>query len=515
MIRFANKWYHLIIDLLLVLISSLGVLIPMSPLYMPLTYRDSGLFLYFGCRILSGDIPYKHIWDHKPPVIYYLNALGLALTQNSRWGVWLLELIFMFIAFMIGYNLIKRVLGVFPAIFSLILTMMSLVFIMQGGNLPTEYTILMQFFALALIFQKTNEEKISFSSLFLIGVTGGIAFFTKQTAIGIWIALGFYLLFLRIAKKQASLLIKEIFLLLSGGLFVTITIVGYFGLNGALREFLDAAFRFNFFYTTTVTSIRTRLWPVIMGIQPLTKAGLFQLALFGYGICFLLLLNKYPVVFQRRSFFIVSLISLPIELLLISLSGYSHPHYYMVLIPIFFIFSGFSIWSMVEFLKAIEIIDKHITVFKLSVILILLWGAFFFYRDQSIGYRGIRPEKQMIVDFIKSHTDPEDYVLLMGAEAGINFFSERKSPTRFVYQYPIYTPGYADEDMIIEFLTDLIDNQPKLIINTYNELTPMFTFYLTSEEVQEKVDFLEVNYHEIDNIGGWMIYQYQFNLDSP
>jgi hypothetical protein len=93
---------------LLVLFGALFVLLPVSPLNMPFTFRDSGVFLYLGWRILNGELPYRDIWDHKPPVIFYLNALGLAISGNSRWGVWAVELAFLFAVAFIGYLLIKK-----------------------------------------------------------------------------------------------------------------------------------------------------------------------------------------------------------------------------------------------------------------------------------------------------------------------------------------------------------------------------------------------------------------------
>ncbi len=50
--------------------------------------RDSGAFLYIGQRILKGDIPYRDIWDHKPPCIFFINALGLFIGRGAIWGVW-------------------------------------------------------------------------------------------------------------------------------------------------------------------------------------------------------------------------------------------------------------------------------------------------------------------------------------------------------------------------------------------------------------------------------------------
>src|SRR5215470_11276925 len=62
-----------------------------SPWLRPVLGRDSGVFLYAGSRILAGQVPYRDVWDHKGPLIYYIDALGLLIGHGSRWGVWLLE----------------------------------------------------------------------------------------------------------------------------------------------------------------------------------------------------------------------------------------------------------------------------------------------------------------------------------------------------------------------------------------------------------------------------------------
>ena len=70
------------------------------------------------------------------------------------------------------------------------------------------------------------------------------------------------------------------------------------------------------------------------------------------------------------------------------------------------------------------------------------------------------------VEYITASTSNNDYVLVWGAEAGINFSSRRQSPTRFVYQYPLYTRGYQSVHMIEEFLDDIRTNEPALIVDT-------------------------------------------------
>jgi len=37
--------------------------------------KDTGVFLYIGELVSENKVPYKDSWDHKPPLIYFLNAL--------------------------------------------------------------------------------------------------------------------------------------------------------------------------------------------------------------------------------------------------------------------------------------------------------------------------------------------------------------------------------------------------------------------------------------------------------
>ena len=75
-------------------------------------------------------------------------------------------------------------------------------------------------------------------------------------------------------------------------------------------------------------------------------------------------------------------------------------------------------------------------------------------------------------------------VLIWGAESAINFNTKRRSPSRFVYQLPLYNYNYAKEDLILEYLNSIIQNQPKFIIDTNNNETPIFDFPVQTESIQ-------------------------------
>src|SRR5512133_2524989 len=101
------------------LISFIGtviVLFPNNPANMTLPSRDSGVFLYVGWRLLMGDVPYRDVWDHKPPLIYFVDALGLTLTPASLWGVWLLQFIFIFFMIFLVYRALEHQMGTYAGL---------------------------------------------------------------------------------------------------------------------------------------------------------------------------------------------------------------------------------------------------------------------------------------------------------------------------------------------------------------------------------------------------------------
>lgn len=70
--------------------------------------EDAGVFLYAAQVLLDGDLPYRDVWDHKPPLIYVLDALGLLLGGGSPLGVWALQALAYAAAAILGQRTLAR-----------------------------------------------------------------------------------------------------------------------------------------------------------------------------------------------------------------------------------------------------------------------------------------------------------------------------------------------------------------------------------------------------------------------
>lgn len=507
---------HYFRDSLIVLIGTLGVLIQLSPINMQYTLRDSGVFLYIGWRILNGELPYRDVWDHKPPIIFYINALGLSLTDGSRWGVWLIEFLCLSVAAYIGYKIFQKSFGTLTAIFSTFLWLLTLVFVIHGGNFATEYILPMQF--ITLWFVNTILEKPYSHSWhwFMIGIIGAIAFFTKQNAVGVWISTILFLIVYRARLHQFRKLLLELLSFFGGVAIVFIGWIVFFSLQGSLVQFWNAAFEYNLTYFSSGIDASGPIKPLIEGIWPLTKAGLLLLGGIGYLIGLLIISYKRELVANWLPLLGIGLFDLPIELTLLSISGRTYPHYYITILPVLALFTGITIWAILSSRILYNIPDIAKSLLVVDGIVVLLWISFAPYMYEMAFFRSANIQHE-IVTTIQKHTRPEDTVLLWGAETTINYYSERRSPTRFVYQYPLYNKGYATEEMIIAFLDELIQEKPRLIIDTHNPYTPLYEFPIQTNAIQKRIDYLECQYPLSDTIslGSWTVYEYAENGCSP
>src|SRR3990172_9620810 len=103
-----SKIREIVVPTFMSIVGTISALFPGNPNNMTLPSRDSGVFLYVAWRFLNGDIPYRDVWDHKPPLIYFVDALGLTLTPASQLGVWFLQVIFIFFTLFFIYKLMDR-----------------------------------------------------------------------------------------------------------------------------------------------------------------------------------------------------------------------------------------------------------------------------------------------------------------------------------------------------------------------------------------------------------------------
>jgi hypothetical protein len=496
-----------------VLASMLGTIIalfPSNPNNMTLPSRDSGVFLYAGWRLLNGGIPYRDVWDHKPPLIYFVDALGLTLAPHSLWGVWFLQFIFIFFTLLVIYKLLDQELGTYAALAGIVILTSGLLTILEKGNVTEEYALVFQALGFGL-FVSAWKRNFPLRTSFWIGLLGGVAFNFKQTTIGIWITYGLLLLAIRILQRKFPL--KDLLVLLAGWLIPSILLVIYLASQNALTDFWEQAFLYNFVYIGKHEGVR-RLIPVfIKGFLYLQNGWVLYLSILGWLLGLGYVWLKRKSVAEVHPLIWVALINLPIEIILITISGRSILHYYLTPLPVMAILAGTLVYTMPFLVARISFIDpqkvqRWIPSVLLAIVLIGQFGQIQYYPQyvRILSDNDYAP----VIEYVTKNTKESDQILLIGAESVVNFLARREAPTRYVYQYPLALLGRRP--MFEEYFNQILENKPTLIIDTRGRprlddklYTPL---QKRSQIVRDGVKYLGEHYQQVAQFDHWFVYRY-------
>ncbi len=517
------------VPLVLLLLLVAAALLPNTPVYQEIPGRDSGVFLYTGWRILSGDLPYHDVWARKPPAIYYIDALGLAMSGGSTWGVWVLEFLSLSCAATIGYILLRRAFGTLPAVFGSVAWLATVILLLQGGNLTEEFALPLQFAALYLFFDWERGDGSSWRG-YAIGATCVLAFLLRQNLVGVWVAVVLYLTVNRVLSRRWRDLCVHLATMLLGAAALMLIVVGYFAIHDSLGALWDAVFRSSLAFAAAATP-ETRLAAVQTGLRLTAWSGISIIGLAAWitGLFYVCCATDRAT--RLSPLLHISLVGLPVEFLLVGVVGRSYAHYYIAWLPILALLAGWFAHALstgvprdpISVFKLGRVAPSRVWVVALALAMSSIPAQKLLF--QVVGKGDSRDStRSQVVRYIKDATNEDDYVLMWGYESAINFASHRVSPTRFVHQYPLYLRGYQTTEMIREFLRHIMANNPTVIIDSSpgNEVVPPIDSvqrqkwlsgsdsYAVLPEMDEVFDYISSNY-ELGGVvgpGQWPVYVY-------
>lgn len=532
MFNFTKDQSIYVFILLIILVIIVGTcFIPLSNM---LPNRDSGVFLYVGQQILDGSIPYRDIWDHKGPTVYYINALGLLIAQGSQWGVFFLELLSLFIAALLGYKVMSRAFGRAPAVCASILWIFSIFYLnIDGyeGNFTEEYALPLSFATIYIFLQSRNSNS-KLVYFFLIGLIFSISFLLKPNSTGIQFSVLLFVFIEGILQNRIYDLIKKVLSFILGSLVILVPVLIYLKWNDALNDLLDVFLRYNILYSHS--SLKDKIVSILQGLFYLAPSGLMFTALGAWIFGLFALRGGSRLQESQKDLIYLSLLAMPVEFIFSSITGRIYYHYYFCWLPVFAVLTSYFFSILLT-----QVSSTSINVYKykigtnylfLSALLIAMCSltSFMVYHNLKELIYSYGKERIPVIDKVERHRDGAEYLLMWGAEASVNYATKIKSPTRYVYQYPLYTCGYYTEEMINEFLDGIRGKNPIIVdTSSTNEFIPPIDdikrekwAYLAFagnsgadcqvlQDMGEVFDYISSQYEPVDTIeeNGWVIYK--------
>ncbi|MHB0856130.1 MAG: hypothetical protein ACYC5M_01000 [Anaerolineae bacterium] len=439
---------------------SLVVLLPKLDL-LGVPSRDAGVFLYLGQRMLAGDLPYLDMWDHKPPGIYLLNALGLWLGRGSPVGVWAVEVAFLSVAIWLSWRLLREAFGAGPAMLATGLWLFGLTILLESGNVTEEYALAPQFGVWWLTYRwwgrRGRWEAMG------VGACGMLCFLLRQNLAGV-AALAALLMWadqLRSRGVRSALALAGWIGL--GVLAAAAPVLAYLAVHDLWGPLWDAAFRYNSAYVQVPPAMR---WESLrFGALAMARCGLSLAALVAWLILAAGGGRKQPL--ATRALLILALVDLPLEMGVSVLSGARFPHYYIPWLPVMAVLAAY-LTSVALPWEAPKPAWRPVVplVWITAGLLVAGLGPGQMWVHQVANLRHSLHRQSDVVAYVRETTGQEDYLLMWGAETSLHQVTGRRSPSRYVYLYPLLKEGYQSAEMVQEFLDDLQAHPPALIIDT-------------------------------------------------
>jgi hypothetical protein len=487
--------------------------------------RDGGIFLYVGSLILKGKIPYLDVWENKGPLVFYINALGLFLTNGSRWGVWLLEFLFFFCAGYIGYTFINRVMGIVPALIGTFIWITAAGNVLQGGNFSEEYSLLFSFVA-ALFYLKSLEQPGNKFYSLLIGVSLGLNILLRPNNIGMQAAaVGAYFV-LAIVSRDWRLLLRRMVLIALGGIVVLAPVILYFALQDALMEMVNVVLVFNVQY-----SEGGGLFRVLGGLlNASTSIGLIfvTISLLGYGLSLLSFFKREVFETVLGKFLLILIIGWPIEAVLSSLSGRNYPHYFLGWAPYLGLLCAYVMFVLLR--QFAPRFDQYAIVCVLILLTVTLAGKIDTWKDYGVVIVRMRTSsaseldyRDPVASYILENTSPGEKVFVWGFRPVVNFASDRESPASFLPYPLIHVDTPLGEHWASQFYSQFTTTPPSLIVNMIEpadreripdidpEVRKQYKIkwkdVVLAHNYKDILEFIHQNYTRVDSIDGTDIYR--------
>ena len=412
-----------------------------SYIFFPKTPQlDSSVFRYIGTVMQDGGVPYRDSFDHKGPLIFLINYLGLFFGKN---GVWYFEYALLLVTAAEVYAVLRVFCGKPLSLAGTSMILLQLYDYLGEGNYTEEYALPFIVGALLVFTKYFIVEKASPVSVALCGVCCMAVLLLRANMVATWIVFPIAVLFKEIRGKTNRWGVLIIYFLFGAIMFLLPFLV-YFGMNNALDDLWEQYIIFNFSYSSTSTTGRLLADRYFLLEAPCVMATLLS------SLCVVCLKKDKEI--DR-----VSLAYIFVSLVLIGMSGRTYNHYGIILIPLTIIPIARTLGVLAR-----EVRKKELTLSLVVTMLILGWPWVYSLVNKTSL---VTPSEQTLEGIISKHirdnTEEDDFIIQCGHKDVFYILSDRRAASKYSYPLPI---AMFDEDVYDIFFEQLAENRPVVVI---------------------------------------------------
>jgi len=402
---------------------------------------DSAIYAAIGNALNKGRVLYTEIIDNKGPLLYFIDAIGLAI--NYKFGIFFIEFVFLFIGSIFGYKtgMIITKNNKCLSIFSVIFSLLMLLYTLDGGNYTEEYAILFiniaTYFVVKFI---SNNYKLKNYELIIIGICFAATFLIRANLCAFYVSQVLVILICLIKEQKFKILLNAIIYIVIGVIVTLIPFLIYLILNGALLDCINIVYLgvINSFETVSLSERFTKL---IGLIEIANKANVFSII----ALALVLFFSKLKIEKQTKIILIISFIGVIINLYVNSLTGgqaWAYTHYFISFVPLVIVISTWTFNVIYNLIKNTTLTNENKKIL-LIILLFLLVGRpsyeLLITSVQRFDYK--EPEKTSIEKYIENNSDSSDTIQMIGLNETVYYPTNRISTSKHLY----FVPGFSED----------------------------------------------------------------------
>lgn len=405
---------------------------------------DSSVFIYIGRELLNGQMPYRDLFDHKGPLIYLINLL--AIIMHPRTGLWILEIVNIYISFLFIYKAAQLVSNKWSSIMTLIVISSALMQWFGNGNYTESWALSFLTISNYIFADYFLNNNVSKYRVFVCGLCFGAVCLLRINMVILWVVMCLGVLWKCIQNKTTKDILWFLLYFIGGVIFIVFPIIIWLIVNNAFVDFINCYFVFNFEYATFKSNTAWTSFLMLHYKNPIILVT---------EIIMLHLLLK-----TKTFYGLLNLLCTIGTILAISSPGNMFYHYIII----------FTIVMIYPFSLLFGNIYNKIYIHKLKVFILctLIIIISVFWTNTLIGkeifteYKQPRTQTTLeITSIVLENTNEQDKIIVCGNHNAVYIYANRESVSRYSYQSPII---YISQTIKDTLFNDLETSQPKIII---------------------------------------------------
>lgn len=435
-----NNW----VDILFVFVVTLAICFFLPLLSKDYLGVDSSVFVYMGKMMQKGYVPYKDFFDHKGPLMYFIQWFACVITPDSWFGIWLMQFIHVFIAGFFSYLtarlITKNKIVIYLAVLISYLFCPYSMFL-DGGNFTEIYALPWVSSSLYVFLRYFKLKSFSFYEIIIVGIGFIATFLLRVNMIATWTIT--IVVFVQMCiKKEWKNIGKCIGAFFIGVSIILIPTLIYLLATNSLKDMFDCYILFNFIYTSSDGGFLAFIKSIKNAFERLRPVNLLLILSLFYK-------KKTIVYWASWCAFVVSL-------LMCCISGRSYPHYFISLLPNVFVLGVFGIVELYVLLDKVikkKFLFKINNIMVIAFLIVLIPSSFYVFAYRS---KDVFPTPYA-TQYLLEKTEKNDDVLILNANwdctALMNYLvCERYTKNKYFYQYPIID---ISDDLYEDFLKEI------------------------------------------------------------